>query len=315
MKQIYDKYHWINDDLVKIVERMKDITKTGEEEFNDSVFKMFEAKSKMLRPLFLLTTARMYGLNDESYTMGAAIEMLHVASLVHDDIIDDSEIRRGVESIQHAHGKGFAVIAGDYLFTRALATISKSSKIKDMSRTLETIVDMTAGEITQHYEKYRNDLSIDNYYRVIDGKTASLFSLSLFLGGLVASAPKKAVDSLSEIGKLFGRAFQIFDDLKDFEQNEVDLGKPVMNDLNKGIYTLPTLIALKNNEELRREVNKNVLSDDFHERLINEVYNSGALDEARLIANSYVENALNLAYNLKSCNERELLIDLIQIVK
>lgn len=313
MNKLIKKYPWITDDVKHVIEELKKQSHTKEDAFNESTTDLFEAKAKMLRPLLLISSARMFGGSDEIYQMGAAIEMLHDASLVHDDIIDDSPIRRGIESVQSKYGKGYAVIMGDYLFSKALLIISKSKSVADIQTTLEAVVDMTTGEVTQYFEKFRNDYSIENYYRIIDGKTASLFGLSLFLGASIAGASKKEMEIMAEVGRLFGRAFQIFDDVKDFELSEVDFGKPVLNDIKNGIYTLPIILALNKDEELKSKIQEKA-SDAYHDELLELTVNTNSINDAKAIANNFIDDAISKLNSLKNSEEKAFILDVLKSV-
>ncbi|NTW73034.1 MAG: polyprenyl synthetase family protein [Eubacteriaceae bacterium] len=269
---------------------------------------------KMLRPAFVLLSAKFGKYNEENiFKLAAVIEMLHMATLVHDDIIDDSKLRRGVESIQSKYGKDTAVFIGDYLFAKCFTLISRHHTIETMELLSKAILRICRGELKQYSLRYRYDESILKYLKVITGKTAALFSMSFYIGAFESGCDEKTTKKLSRAGYYVGMAFQIIDDCLDYSNNET-IKKSTMNDLKQGYLTLPVIYALNNdrNAELKNLLEKT----DFNEadiRLIHQLVemNSG-LEFARQLAKKYTVKAFKLISTLPDIENRKILEDIIK---
>lgn len=205
-------------------------------------------RGKMLRPAMIYIASLINIAEDREveliFQMASAMEMLHMASLVHDDVIDESSTRRGKPTIQIQAGVKKAVIAGDYLLTRAFSQLTRQSETIDPDIVKNSICRLCDSEIDQDSEMWDFSISEAHYVRRIAGKTASLFSLSLYLGAAAAKAPESVQFLLRRIGYGIGITFQIQDDILDYVGDSRLLGKPSGNDLRCGIATLPLIYAL-----------------------------------------------------------------------
>ena len=207
------------------------------------------SRGKMIRPILLLLTARFgpayKGARQRLYKLGALIEIVHMASLIHDDIIDDSPLRRRRPTIQHQFGKDIAVYAGDYMISRVFCHLAEEHTTQEVLGIGRTIENMCRGELRQMNCRWNTETTIETYLRNICGKCVSLFIEAARLGAAGGGADEKAVNCLASIGEHLGYMFQMRDDLLDFISDQQKEGKPVHRDFADGIYTLPVLYALQ----------------------------------------------------------------------
>lgn len=207
-------------------------------------------RGKGYRPSLLLLMGRIGpdypDCSKRLYRLGALIEFVHMASLIHDDIIDDSALRRGNPTIQARFGKEAAVFSGDLILGKVMSVLLEGGLRESGILIAQTVQDMCRGEITQSAWRYRTDISKEAYYKNIYGKTASMFVTACKIGGLESGCSSEITQQLGEIGRHLGYLFQIRDDLLDFlPENEED-GKPVRMDFREGILTLPVIFTLSN---------------------------------------------------------------------
>jgi heptaprenyl diphosphate synthase len=206
---------------------------------------LVEAGGKRLRPALVIASAMAAGaeVDDDVIAGGVSVELVHLGSLYHDDVIDDAASRRGVDSVNARWGNLVAILAGDFLLAKA-SEIAASLGTEVAGLLAATIGQLCRGEVAQLERAFDPGRTYDDYLRAIAGKTASLLSTSCRIGGLVTGLPRPWVDALTDYGKHFGMAFQIWDDIRDLVSTEVELGKPAGHDMVEGTYTLPVIYAL-----------------------------------------------------------------------
>ncbi len=217
---------------------------------------LITSKGKGVRALSVLTTS----LNDEgvisddSILIAASLEILHLATLVHDDVMDDADTRRGVHTLHKKYGRKTAVICGDYLLALAMHTVVKV-KIDDQTAMQYTdiLMDLVLGELNQHLNNGNLDLSMSEYMSIIEGKTAKLFEASFVGGALTLTNDEKILEQYRMIGNALGMIFQISDDLIDFEDTQEEALKPVQSDFEQGVITLPLIYAFEQEPELKKK--------------------------------------------------------------
>ena len=203
------------------------------------------AGGKRLRPACTVVAARTGGTpTSEDVVMGSvAVELVHLGSLYHDDVMDEADTRRGIQSVNARWGNLTAILAGDFLLARA-SEIAASLGTEVAALLARTIGRLCEGEVAQLRRALDGQRTEADYFRAIEGKTASLFSAACRIGGLVAELPRTEVDALTEWGRSFGMAFQVVDDVLDLTATEAELGKPTGHDLVEGVYTLPVIRTL-----------------------------------------------------------------------
>lgn len=206
--------------------------------------RLVKAPSKRLRSTLVIASTLGKEVDSSVIAGCVAIELVHLASLVHDDIMDEAEVRWGVPTVNNKEGLDQAILVGDYLFAQANLVASTISP--EVARTVaSTIAELCIGQAKELSDVNNTDRSINSYVEAIAGKTGSLISASCRLGGLISELETRDVDALTDFGKSFGISFQILDDVLDFTSSTELLGKPVRNDIVEGVYTLPVILALQ----------------------------------------------------------------------
>ena len=290
IRNLYDN---IMKDLEKVEEELKHFSHSPNELISEISAYLFQKSGKRIRPALLLLCSKLFGYKGKEHIiMSTLVETIHTASLIHDDIIDNSKIRRGRESIHARWGPNITVLLGDYLYIKALGR-SLQSKHRQIVQILTSIsAKMIEGELDEYYLSGDLDLAEKDYLDIINKKTASLFSASCQIGGILGKASEKEENFLIEYGWNLGMCFQIIDDLLDFTGDEKILGKPVLSDLSEGRITLPLIYTLNNDGranrkrviELLRKKNK---EKDSVEKILEIVKSNGALDYTYKKAEEY----------------------------
>ncbi len=275
---------------------------------------------KRLRPAILLLSGKFNQYNLERLApLAAAIELLHTASLVHDDTIDEALIRRGLPTLNSMLDKGTTVLVGDYLFARS-AVLSTMGGAQRATRIFaESLVTICEGEIEQNMSTHHVAHSIKQYYRRIYSKTGVLFAAAGEIGAVLSEAPEEEIQALRYYGQQVGMAFQIVDDILDMESTEAQLGKPTGGDLRQGTVTLPTMFYLETADEEEREAVRRVIegedrSDEIIEKTIEKIAASGALKRAYTEAQRLIGEAKASLLSLPNIPARQSLSDLADFV-
>ena len=246
---------------------------------------LLKAPGKQIRPLLVLLSARMVGKVDEKViNVALALEMLHTATLVHDDVVDESNRRRGLPSLNALLGNQVAVLSGDYILSKALECAALTEDIRVVRYISQVGQSLADGELLQVANKDSDVLSEPAYFDVISRKTASLFSVCARLGALAAGGSEADAERLAQFGKLIGICFQIRDDVFDYGTAEV--GKPVGNDMKEGKLTLPAIYVIKHSEdesirELAQKVRRREASAKEIQKLIKFTVQEGGLEYAQ----------------------------------
>jgi heptaprenyl diphosphate synthase len=225
---------------------------------------------------------------------GVSVELVHLGSLLHDDVIDEAVTRRGIESVNARWGNLRAILAGDFLLAKA-SEIAASLGTEVAGLLAATIGELCTGEVVELDDAYNVERTEASYLQAIEGKTASLLSTACRIGGIVAELPRSDIDRLTEFGKAHGMAFQIIDDVLDVIATDEQLGKPAAHDLVEGAYNLPTLRALAGpqGDELRSLLGAPI-DGDVWTRARDLVRQGDAVDEAIAVAQGYVDHACEL---------------------
>lgn len=253
---------------------------------------VFETRGKRLRPALVLLSGALgeYDLH-RLVLLAASLEVVHTASLVHDDTIDDAITRRGLTTVSSVWDKHTAIVTGDFLFAKSAELAARMDSVRVMHMLSETVMAMCAGEMRQYAHKNNWNITVDEYLGRVGAKTASLFAMCCAGAGVATNQPEAHIQALQTFGHNFGLAFQIVDDILDFASDERTLGKPAGNDLSQGTITLPAILfmeKLKADAPLRQRLQHGEDSGLAAE-LIQE---SGALEEARGYAVHAVESAV-----------------------
>lgn len=273
-------------------------------------------KGKQLRPMFVLLSAKLGGeINDRTYRAASLVELLHTATLVHDDVVDESLERRGFFSINALWKNKIAVLVGDYLLSKGLLLSLDNSDFKTLQILSEAVKLMSEGELLQ-IEKARNlNLKEDVYFEIIKNKTASLVASSCAAGAATTFNNNDSIEKMRIFGEKAGIAFQIKDDL--FDYGKADIGKPTGNDIKEKKLTLPLIYTLNNVKySLRRQLiyiikNENTKKDKVR-FVIEEVQKAGGIDYAREKMFTYRDEALSVLYHFPDSEVRKGLEELVK---
>ena len=239
---------------------------------------------------------RIRGATREDLLGAVAVELVHLASLYHDDVMDEATVRRNVESVNARFGNLVAIVAGDFLLARS-AEIAAGLGTEIAGLLAATLGELCQGQVSEVHAAYQLGRSRDDYSRAIAGKTASLMSTSCRIGALTGGLPRPQVDAFTTFGRCFGMVFQVRDDILDVVGSEAELGKPAGQDLAEGIYTLPVLLALADpvvGPELRPLLGQ-PLAQPERDKARSIVAGSGAIAGAAAVARHYADQAATAA--------------------
>ena len=282
--------NYLNDYMKKaVVSRKETLTKISHD--------LIDSGGKRLRPGFLILAAHLGEYDRERIIpFAASIELIHTATLVHDDIIDESSYRRNQETIHEKWGRDMAIYTGDYLFTRAFSIlsdkdVSKNSYLNKVALAMQSICE---GEIDQYEQKYKIQ-SVFDYLKRIYRKSAVLFALSAAIGAQESACTDQEIRYVGLFALYYGVAFQIFDDLLDYTETELSIGKPIGNDIKEGNYTLPLIYALEDEtygDSIQAFLlKKDLISGAEVQTVIESVSNTNALKEAKDLAFKFLYKA------------------------
>jgi len=272
------------------------------------------AGGKRIRPRLVLLFANALGYDGpHQYTLAATVEFIHTATLLHDDVVDESMLRRGRQTANAVFGNAASVLVGDFLYSRAFQMMVSVGDL----RVLDVLADATnviaEGEVLQLMNMHDPDLAVDEYLRVIRSKTAKLFEASARLGAMLAGAGPAVEQSCATFGRSLGTAFQLVDDLLDYDGQTQALGKNVGDDLREGKPTLPLLAAMSHATEAERELIRHAIVHGEVSRLgeiVAVVRRTGALDTARELARREADLARAALAPLTPSTYRDALLEL-----
>lgn len=315
MNELWKEYPKIKEKLDYFEEYLLVMLQARQPLIHQTVADLAKAGGKRLRPALVFASGFIGGASIEDLTpLAAAVEIMHMATLVHDDIIDDAELRRGVPTTQVQYGKDVAVFTGDYLFAQTFLLLAGEVKEELLRRMARGIKLICEGEIDQYENRFNLDVSFLKYFRRIRRKTAILFGVSCFSGGYQAKLKTKHLTPLSKFGKYFGMLFQITDDILDVASTREQTGKPVGNDFTQGVYTLPVIFALQDEKigPVLREALQGEVTDK--ENILDLIHSTDALNKTKQIVELYAKKARKEIAKLPKIEEVGFLNDLLERV-
>jgi len=272
------------------------------------------AGGKRIRPRLVLLFAEALGFEGPArYELAAVVEFIHTATLLHDDVVDESALRRGRATANATFGNAASVLVGDFLYSRAFQMMVSVGNM----RVLQVLADATnviaEGEVLQLMNMHDPDLAVADYLQVIRYKTAKLFEASARLGAVLAGADPPLEESCADFGRSLGTAFQLVDDLLDYEGNTNELGKNVGDDLREGKPTLPLLVAMERGSDDERQLIRHAIEQGEQHKLADIlaiVRRTGALEATRNAARAEADKAREIIQRLPASRAREALLDL-----
>jgi heptaprenyl diphosphate synthase len=284
----------VEDDLIRLETLLAESVIFGDAYLDSVTTHLIYAGGKRLRPILAVASATggERGATQEDLLGGVALELMHLASLYHDDVMDEAEVRRNVDSVNARYGNLIAIVAGDYLMARSAAIAADLGT--DVAGLLaRTLAALTRGQVSEVRTAFSVERTEADYFAAIEGKTAALMASSCRVGALTAHLPDAEREALTEFGRCFGMIYQLRDDILDVIATDNELGKPAGQDLAEGIYNLPTIFALRDanvGDELRGVLGA-VLDDEDRERARKLVVATDGIERTITSAQTYLAQA------------------------
>lgn len=308
----------ISDQLQQVDDLLREFSESSElPSLKDLLTHVFESSGKLARPALTLLTAGFHP-NDGAkvVTMATAVEMLHVATLIHDDTVDEADTRRGRVTVSSNWGQHTAVLLGDYVFAASATYVCSTGNIRVIKRFSETIMDLSRGQMQETANSRDIGRGMDEYLERIYFKTASLFSTSGESGAILSGAPETVVQSLKTYSEKIGLAFQVVDDILDIRGTQQEVGKPVGSDLMNGIITLPTIYAIEETECRQKVASflKDPSNTDLHSEIVDIIRNSDAEERSYRYAEQMVRKAKKSLASLEDNSCKESLLDMADFI-
>lgn len=286
---------------------------------NEIVATYLKTKGKQIRPIIVILSAKFFSnINEETLHAAASIELLHNASLIHDDVVDETKKRRGNPTINSVWDNHIAVLVGDFFVSNALSCAIAAGDMRVISTVSKLGKELSTGELDQIDIAKHHSITEDNYYHIIGKKTASLFRSCVQVGGYTAKAPQQDIDNLARFVELLGLCFQIKDDIFDYF-SDAEVGKPTGNDLREGKVTLPLIYALSKkesplHEEMKSIVMQDVLTNAEIERLIEFAKNEGGIEYAYSSMERLKDEACKLISHYPDSDAKKAFINLFDFI-
>ncbi|MGY3704473.1 geranylgeranyl pyrophosphate synthase [Vagococcus martis] len=295
---MWTSYPSLKKDLQKTLNLISESIYLPNKEVEDAILAIFHSGGKLLRPAYLLLFSEFGTKVDKKKTiaLAAAIETLHTATLIHDDIVDVADTRRGTKTMNAAFSTDIAVYSGDYLFIVCFKLlIQYQNSLKSIELNTTSMEKVLLGELGQMSERYNINVTVDDYLANITGKTAELFALSCFIGCFENGGSKNLANKCREIGKDIGLAFQIVDDILDYSQSEETLGKPVLEDVRQGIYSLPLICSIAEHPDFFEPIlsKKEAMTQEDAKKIHDLVIDCHGVEKAYELASHYTNRALD----------------------
>ena len=317
-------------DLKKIIVPIKNEMDSFEKKFRESVSSdvavvdkimhyIIKRKGKQIRPIFVFLSSKLFGkISKSSYTAASLIELLHTATLIHDDVVDESNLRRGVFSINAVWKNKIAVLVGDFLLSKGLLLSVKNKEYKMLEIMSSAVEQMSEGELLQMEKSRKLNVSEDDYYKIIRKKTATLISACCESGAVASKQCDTVCEKMRLFGEYAGMAFQIKDDLFDYESN-INIGKPKGIDIKDKKLTLPIIYSLNNvSYNQKRNIINTIKRDYDNEEKIIELYNivksCGGIDYSKKVMKEYHDKAIGILNEFEDNEAKKSLILLLKFI-
>jgi len=287
-----------------VEEALREAAKTDDDFLTEVASHLIPAGGKRLRPAFLIASALALDpagnesdrLTEEMVRGGVAVELVHLGSLYHDDVMDEAETRRGIEAVNHRWGNLTAILAGDFLLAKAseLAASLGTEVAELLAATIGRLCEGQVRELQLIYDVTRNE---EQYLQAIAGKTAELYATSCRIGGIVGGAERDVINKLTEFGHAYGMAFQVVDDILDLVATDEELGKPSGNDIREGVYTLPVIRMIASGDPVK-ELLGGPLDEKTRDQARAAVVNGPEIASSIDTAQNFVDRALSTVEDL-----------------
>ncbi|MFA8341549.1 MAG: polyprenyl synthetase family protein [Rhodothermaceae bacterium] len=309
----------VKDELVIFDEKFKTSLRSDVKLLNLVTNYILKQKGKRVRPILVLQAAALCGgVNDRTYIGASLVELLHTATLVHDDVVDDAEKRRGLPALNAVWKNKISILFGDYLLSRGLSISVDNKEFDFLSIMSTTVKRMAEGELLQIYKSKKLDIDTETYFKIISDKTASLLSTCCEIGAVSSSSDPEKQKAMKEYGENLGIAFQIRDDILDYIGSFNLFGKEVGGDIKDRKITLPLIYTLENSDsKTRKEILKNLKKGSKNKKvkeIIEMVKSSGGIDYADKIAREYAQKARECLQLFDDSENKTALLELVDFV-
>ncbi len=310
---MWNEYPFLKQELIAIRQLMLESIEIEDAEIHQTIVTMLQQGGKMIRPAYLTLFANWCknGKPQEVRAVAAALELLHVATLLHDDVIDEADMRRGQATLNARYGNRVAIYAGDYVLTSCYRLLSEYAEdLEGVSLPTNGMARVVEGELAQMRNRYRYDLGLQEYLKRIEGKTAQLFMVSCYMGAKLGEMEDAL--RVKKIGQQIGMAFQILDDILDYQATAQEFGKPVLEDVAQGIYTAPLIYAMEKDSQkiIPLLEKKQEISEQERLLLRKLVHDFGGVQKAQQLAQQYTNQALSQIDRLPESNMKTTLTQL-----
>lgn len=307
-----DIYKPVQEDLEKVERSLEEIADSEFQLLAQLLAYTLKNGGKRIRPALTLLSARFFKYDlDSLIPMAMAIELLHTATLIHDDIVDNSPVRRGKSTVSHVWGNNRALLLGDYLFARAGSLAASTGSMRAVKLFSQTLMTISGGELKQTGVTFALARARDYYFSWVSAKTACLFSTATESGAILSQASEDAIEAMRDYGHNLGMAFQIVDDVLDFVGDEAELGKPVGSDLREGTMTLPSILFAESYPE--DNLIKSVVEKKDAESValaVERIRSSSVIDECLQLAAEFCSRASQAVGKLPDTSARRSLMGL-----
>jgi heptaprenyl diphosphate synthase len=313
MIQLESIYRLVSADLARVEAELTGVMQVDNPLLAELLEYSVKGSGKRIRPVFTLLSGEFNRYNPRKLVpMAAGLELLHSATLVHDDIVDNSPLRRGKPTISKKWGTNAALLLGDYLFAKAGSLVASTGNLRVIRLFAQTLMTISSGELAQINVPFDTKKQRNHYFKWIGAKTACLFSTSTESGAVLSGASEEIISALRNYGYYFGMTFQVIDDILDFTGKEVELGKPVGSDLLEGVVTLPAILFAEKEEggDLIRDIVDNHNKSEIY-AVIEKIKHSQVIDECREIAGGFSKTAAECLNRLPENEAREALSNLL----
>lgn len=311
-------YSPVLEQLSLVEDRLQDLADTSIPELEPLLEHALSHGGKRVRPALTLLASNICPLDQENpVKMASGVELLHLATLIHDDTVDDADTRRGKASVSGLWGKEVAVLLGDFLFATSATLVCDTGNLRVVRRFAETIMELASGEVIEYFNTFNPQQELDRYYDRIYRKTASLFRTASETGAVLSGASEVQVQALSRYGYNIGMAFQVVDDMLDILGDEGELGKPVGNDLRQGVLTLPSILLLQRFPEdnpIPKFFREPGLNGEV-ERTLDMVRNSSIVPDCFAVIRDYCDDATRALESLPASASRDSLDSMAEYIR
>lgn len=313
--KLTDIKHPVAEELVLFEKKFKQSMKSKVPLLDRVTYYIVQRKGKQLRPMFVLLSAKLFGtISEKSYSAAALVELLHTATLVHDDVVDNSYYRRGFFSVNALWKNKIAVLVGDYLLSKGLLLSVENNHFDLLKILSEAVKEMSEGELLQMEKARKLDILEEVYFQIITKKTASLIASACACGAASVTEDKNKIEQVRLFGEKIGIAFQIKDDLFDYGKHEI--GKPKGIDIKERKMTLPLIYALNHTDKSTKKYITNIVKNENDDskkvdEVIHFVRQSGGIEYANQQMKNYRQEALNILHQFSDNEARKSLEDLV----